>query len=670
MPSSGEHEGYEKGLTLRVLVIVIIMTPLCFIFNMLLSGLTAWWVHAGMLPPSIMYIILINELLGRISPRLKLSRAELAVLLTAFFALGGFAYTMYGELKFGINIVSTYNNIMSAVFALATDPAKTYWMDKYSPLWAPPIKYVELAWSGLKAGQTIDWSQWMAPMAFWILYFITWTTWSYMIAFMLRKQMVEVEKLPFIMVLPTAYPIVWSTEPKDSPESLFNFKTNLAKIFWAMFILGFIGTIPDLLRYFLPFIPPSSEWSTHPINLNAFTQSILPGASLVGNFIIPRAAIFTLLPLDFLVSAVVGWFVVFVVYPSIGVATGLLPYTPGAENNPWYYGQTVGPMRAIYATNTGIILGIGLYALYMAWPNIKRIFTSLYGEDVEEQGVSYRFVSISFIVLSIIFIALFCIVGAPIAIVIPLLIFYFINEVGNIYTMGYYPYLTDFAWFTVPFSYYTGLSLGFWGSEIPNPSVVAARTIGMSACLNIRYISYNGRLLCGAFKIGDMARARAKDILYMMIIVAVLSAIVAIPGTVWLVHNYGAKNLSLPVTSGIHAQGLWYVAQPPIITPDIFLSHSIGGALITLLLYALRLRFPEFMINPVGMAVAIFSPTWYGFPNMLVALIIKWLILKAGGVRLWEERAIPAIIGFTCGYGFTYVLIQWLAFFTKVMPKL
>ncbi|RLF14293.1 MAG: hypothetical protein DRN06_07300, partial [Thermoprotei archaeon] len=381
---------YRRGLTPRVLAIIVVMVPVTFIFNMLLSGLTAWWVHAGMLPPSIMYIILINELLGRLNPRLKLSRSELAVLLTAFFALGGYAYTMYGELKFGINIVSTYNNIMSAVRALSVDPAKTFWLDKYSPLWAPPPEVVELAWKGLKPGQYIDWGAWIGPITFWTLYFITWSIWSYTIAFMLRRQMIEVERLPFAMVLPTAYPIVWSTEPKNSPQNLFNFRSRLAKIFWIAFVLGFIGTLPDLVRYFLPFIPPSSEWSTHPVNLNAFTSSVLPGASFIGNFIIPRVAVFALLPLDFLLSGVVAWFVMYVIYPCIGVATGFLPYTPGVENHPSHYGQAVGPIRAIYATNTGIMLGIGLYALYMAWPHIKTIFSSISGRDVEEQGVSYR----------------------------------------------------------------------------------------------------------------------------------------------------------------------------------------------------------------------------------------------------------------------------------------
>ena len=657
---------YRRGLTLRVLAIIVVMVPVTFIFNMLLSGLTAWWVHAGMLPPSVMYIILINELLGRLNPKLKLSRSELAVLLTAFFALGGYSYTMYGELKFGINIVSTYFNIMSAVQALSVAPARTFWLDKYPPFWAPPPEVVELAWKGLKPGQYIDWGAWILSITFWTLYFITWSVWSYMLAFMLRKQMIEVEKLPFAMVLPTAYPIVWSTEPQGSPHNLFYFKSRLAKMFWAAFILGFIGTLPDLLVYFLPFIPPSTEWSTHTVNLNAFTRNILPGASFVGYIIIPRVAVFLLLPLDFLLSGVVAWFIMNVIYPWIGVATGILPYTPGVENNPWNYGQSVGPIRAIYATNTGIILGIGLYTLYVAWPHIKTIFSSISGKTIEEQGVSYRFVATTFIALTILFILLFTIAGAPLVIVLPLLLFYLIMEMGNIYTMGYYPYLNDPMHFTVPFSYYTGLGLGLWGPGIPNPSPVAARTIGMSSCLNIRYISYNGRLLCGGFKIGDMARTQARDILLTMIIVAVLSGIVAIPGTIWLAHRYGAQNLSLSI-GGIST---WYVASPGPYPLDIFLSHSVGGAAITLLLYYLRMRFPGLMINPAGMAFALFSPTWYGFPNMLVALVIKWLILKAGGTKIWEEQAVPAIIGFTCGYGFTYVLIQWLAFFTKALPKI
>jgi hypothetical protein len=80
------------------------------------------------------------------------------------------------------------------------------------------------------------------------------------------------------------------------------------------------------------------------------------------------------------------------------------------------------------------------------------------------------------------------------------------------------------------------------------------------------------------------------------------------------------------------------------------------------------MKFTWFFLNPLGITLALFSPTWYGFPNMLIALLVRWLVFKIGGVKLWEEKAIPFLIGWTAGYSMNYNIVMWLAFFTKALP--
>jgi len=355
----------------------------------------------------------------------------------------------------------------------------------------------------------------------------------------------------------------------------------------------------------------------------------------------------------------------------IGVAAGLLPYEPGASENAWYYGQSVGPIRAVYATNTGIFMGIGLWILYITRSHIKRFFTSLVEafqgrESAEEQGVKYHLVSAGFLVLTIIFLAFFIVSGVPVGIALLMLAVYFIMEVGNIYSMGYYAPLTDAHWTQTPLGFYTGVSAGLWGTSIPNPSVAAARTSAFAGFLNVRYISYNGRLLCGGFKVADMTKTRAKDTLIMMIIVAVTGAITANVISVWWVNRWGLKNLSVLLPFGGLNTQLTNASYP--ITPDVFLSHSIGGAIITILIFLMRMKFPWFIINPFGIILSLFSPTWYGFPNLFIALAVRWLVMRIGGAKLWETRAIPFLIGWTGGYSLNYIIVQWLNFTLRAIP--
>jgi len=662
---------YKSGLTLKVLTISILMIILACILNTWLMTRTMWWLYAGVLPVHMIYVVIINELLGRISPRLRLSKEELCILFTAFFAIGGYSYSMYGELKFGINIISNYVNLLGPIRALNVEPLRSYQMNKIYPLWAPPLPVAEKAWNGLLPGEAIDWGAWLAPLFYWTFWFITWTIWSYLLAFMLRKQMVEVERLPFAMVLPSALPILWSTEPKESPWNIFNLKNITAKIFWVAAIIGFFCTFSDIINYFIPAVPASGEWTTIYVNLNTMTRSILPGASFYGIILLPRIPVFALCSTDVLLSGVLAWFAMMIVYPAIGVRIGMLPYTPGWEDNPWQYGQNIGPIRSIYAVNTGITLGIGVWILFIARDHIKQIFASLIAKGkstavTEEQGVKYSLVALSFIALSIIMLLIMVASGVPAIIAILFLLCFFIIEAGNTYSMGEYPWLTDNNWLMAPLGYYTGLAMGLWGTEMPNPSVSAARTVAFASFFNVRYISYHGHELCGAFKVADITKTKAKDVLIMMIICAIVSGVFANVFSVWWINRHGMKNLSYNIPFGGLSDA--YVRSSFVITSDIFLSHTIGGLLITLLIFALRLRFTWFILNPLGIALALFSPTWYAFPNMLIALLIRWLSIRIGGIKFFEEKVVPFLIGWTCGYSINYIIVMWLAFLTKAVP--
>jgi len=652
---------YKRGLTARVVIISVALAIIAAFVNNWTLNFGGLW--TGPIPLSIVYVLIINEALGRVNPRWRLSRQELAVLFVALFAIGGYGYSMYAETKFGINIINSYDSILRAIQAMSVSPTRTYFMNKIPPHMVPSLSYVDMAWNGLARGQSIEWAVWAIPITFWTSWFLAFSVWSYLLAFIMRKQMIETEKLPFAMVGPSAYPIVWATEPKESASNLWNFKSASTRIFFIGLVLGFFSAAPDIVNYFIKVLPSSSELTFITLDLNPIVRTVLPGAILSGVLILPRISVFCLCTMDFLLSGAVAYLVMYTLYPPIGIWTGVLPA------GPYDYMSAVGPLRPYYGSQTGMVVGLGLWFLYIARSQIKQFFSSLYnalrrqGDVTVEQGVPYHYISAGFLGLTAVIIVLVAVSGVPFSIVLLVLLTYFILHVGNIYSAGQYPPMAESTLSTVPVAFNAGVATGLWGTSIPNPSVEAANTMAVVGTMQGRlWCTYNGQLQCMSFKVADLTETRAKDILIMMVLMSVVGAI-TIPLGLWWAHLYGLKNLFRQY----HGLSTTYTAAASPYTADVVSTQMIGWALVTVLLFAIRMRFPASYVNPIGVFTALWGG-WYGFPNMLFALIFKWLALKIGGSKLWYDKVVPGLIGFSCGYGMVYGVVQLTNFFLRALP--
>jgi predicted neutral ceramidase superfamily lipid hydrolase len=75
------------------------------------------------------------------------------------------------------------------------------------------------------------------------------------------------------------------------------------------------------------------------------------------------------------------------------------------------------------------------------------------------------------------------------------------------------------------------------------------------------------------------------------------------------------------------------------------------------------------MINPAALAVSLWLNE-YMWLNAVVALIIKTIVIRIGGVRLLEERAIPAVTGFCTGFGALFLVAALKTLIVEVLPLL
>ena len=92
-------------------------------------------------------------------------------------------------------------------------------------------------------------------------------------------------------------------------------------------------------------------------------------------------------------------------------------------------------------------------------------------------------------------------------------------------------------------------------------------------------------------------------------------------------------------------------------------SFILLGLAITCALYFIRARFPKFMIGAAGFVLSMFvGPAVWS--SWLVALVIKYLVIKIGGMKLYNEKAQPFFIGCLAGW----FLCVWLLYFAISVP--
>jgi hypothetical protein len=82
----------------------------------------------------------------------------------------------------------------------------------------------------------------------------------------------------------------------------------------------------------------------------------------------------------------------------------------------------------------------------------------------------------------------------------------------------------------------------------------------------------------------------------------------------------------------------------------------IVGAAIVTIVYILHARFPWFPLNPAGVTLGFTWITFHVVIPALVALIAKYIILRIGGAKVYEEMVVPFAIGALASTG---IMILW-----------
>ncbi|RLE87786.1 MAG: hypothetical protein DRJ67_03875 [Thermoprotei archaeon] len=646
------------------IILALIMPPIFFLLNAPLHMFVQWWVWPAWFPPQWPVMMLFFYLFYK-ATGVKPSAPTMVALLSIFYVVSGWTYLIGGTHCW--TIFPLYTAGMGFfVHGLWADPYKDlFW--KYTPGFVAPKDMRVL--QAFYEGGTFDLGAWLGPIAFWSLFWSAFYVGGFLAAYMIRKPMIEVERLPFPYAQPTAYVIREFEAEEEGKPRLFNFRLRPIKLFWAGFLIGFAFYIPNAISALTPITFPYYLMAP-PFNLNPYTRAILPGAKFNGWFAPNEIVVLAIAPRDALLTGVIWWVLIGIIYPVVGVKMGFLPYYPGIEDTNEYY-LTTGPFKNGWFGQLGVPVGLGLWALINYRHHIARFFQALTGK-VTATDEPYKMVGLGFIACWLIVLILFVAATGNVVMAIVAIIWYILIQYGwcRVQAEGMHTTAMSYYWGQY-FDF--GTYLGQWG---PRPDPRALPTLTMFASFGgtgfLRQSAIGPANHIQMYKVADVNRTDPRDVLILSAITMVSSAVTVAALTPWWYTTFGGYTRQGCVEYHVwNLPGIWQYTggTPPPVGAAETLGYTVSGVIFTILCYLARARFPWFFFNPVGVALVSVWGLEHGI-FVLWAWVLREVFTRLLGAKGFEEYYMPAAFGFAMGHGLLYWTTAVIAFFTRAIPAM
>ncbi|MEM1852974.1 MAG: DUF6785 family protein [Thermofilaceae archaeon] len=666
----------QRGLTPRVLILslitIFVLTPVSAMIYFLTDKTGLY--QSLMIP--YFFIILLNFLVGKVNPRWRLTPPELAILLLPFFAIIGKAYLPIGAgfEGFGRFQINTVHFLIYATNNMPMMPVFRELLPGY--IWPKDPTVIEMAWRGKLPGEVVNWGAWTGAIMFIWLSSLTWLLLVIFIVFgIIGYQWVEVERLTFPMAIPTTYIIVRSQENGRTP--LFDMKESESRIFWVAFIVGLVIGGAPIMAEVIPAIPVGGafQWGEMPMSFMFIPAVFGPGAHAQAAFIIHQAMLFLLVPFDVLWTGFLIWVIFGLIYQPLGVRMGWLPYEPGVETwSNWWFGYRPPFPYSFFAT-AGLATGVALYSLWVARDRIRRLFSTIRGADIIEDGLSLRLVAMGLIGSALFFLIFWAAVGVPFVAAILLLLTWFLWQIGHARVMAEVWWHDPCYWAYVFYWLYPAGAGWMWGTEIPTRSagwLMTNTAITILGEWTPRHFPMSSGFFTNYYYVVRRTRTNLKDAFIISVITAVLCSLIATIVPLWLANHIGLSKSALvgyasyiagyTSDKGITSMGAFTIPNEHIA------AWTVIGILTAFALYFIRMRWPAFIINPVA-AIPAFWLMEFMWLASLVALVVKIVLVRALGAARFERYVTPIAAGVAIGYGALVIVPMFFHIATTIIPR-
>jgi len=670
---SEEKETLISGLTAKSLTVGIILVMFWALYYVIITGFSRQ-VMAQL--PAIMVSFFILTIISRFLPNFGLNPNELTVV-----------YSMIAS-TMGISLWWTAPNLYSSLYHLTLSPYASIAPNLQPPFWCPTD--TNLLTPALTGNAPVPWSAWTIPILWWFSFTFVMMLYTQFFALIMRKHLIDIEKLPFPIA--TAANMLIARQESEETGPSFMKRIALIGIVLGLIVPGFFGPF----NHFSPVIPALSD----ELNLSPYLIETLPnallGASFFGGLTV---AILFLWPTDLLLSSFVFYIIFGVIIPVVQVSMGILPYISGQVPLMYYYinvvpglgGLMVSPDQAANAvqiatiTHIGAPMGIAFFSLLLAKDHIIQTIKAIKNPEIEDEP--YRIYWIGLIASSIAFIGLLVLCEMPVLFaILSLIVFQFYNllnirirgeagYVGNAslnYGPGFGAYHYAPAAYTMVYFPVTPEARGtraFWVSEMFHGwSLTGSVTGSATPTPSVRGME--------SFKLAEFTRTKIKGMIVTQIMAFCIAILVGIFTSLWAAYTFGLSakfpsrfmpEMSNWAVDGISADTSAKTFAMYINGPPPRWSEFIVGFVLTGVLTFLRLRFVNFPLHPLGVVLGFSDLTFSWCLFYGIVWVLKTLVLKIGGVKIYEEKVTPLCLGFIVGWAILmFVDISYMAYLGAV----
>jgi len=433
---------------------------------------------------------------------------------------------------------------------------------------------------------------------------------------------------------------------------------------------------------------------------------ILPWVPLFLSFLPYQIGFAIILPLDIIYSVVLGYLIFDMIIPIAFTSAGILPpYEPGNYmrgvtgrifDDSWVdrTGANSWAVGLYEFTIIGLLFGLTIYPFIRYRERIRPLIRALYGKTDESlealSPIPIRYVWIGLIISLIIWFSCWAAIGAYMPVVGATLLIQSIMITGAVragmYTAGV-NFMNDFTtdcWYP-EFWKLPGQALAYNFHPPPNTNVHMAWATFQATfrdqaiqgwvtnqSQNLAYSLYSLRL-------GDNFKISRRDMGIAIMLSFATIIVFAVPFYILRYHVWPwgpngvayagddwAYKASFKKPLSRFTAGRWW--NVPSIVSEVLpalgnqaIAQIIGyGALgfaLVPLLYYLRGRISWFRILPEGIFLGILIGKSYIIGPLILALVIKWIIFKAGLTDAYRNKIYPLCMGLVLGYFIPFAML-------------
>jgi hypothetical protein len=601
----------------------ILAIGISFIQARALNGMAADFITGSAFLGLFLVVLILNPILMTIRKKWALSSSEMllifimgasACVLPSWGLMGGFISIISG--------LSYYATSENGWRKIILPHIKKYFLPQNSHI-------INQYFTGVSAGEHFNYLPWIKPLLIWFLFLMSFYFLSMCISVVLRKQWEENENLMFPLAL----------LPKDMTKMHENSKLPAIfknKLLWLGFAISFIFTSLTIIPSYFPLFPGVILWKGIPIFRNTTTLMFILSWPILGfAYLVNLNISFSLFFFQIISKIETGWFNI--------------------------TGFTIPAQGGIFAANSPMVAfqGAGaviVFFIYLIWEARKHIgdvlrkaFKSSSNSkhiDDSAEMLSYRVAIWGGIISIIIIGAFFHLMGMPLLLSV-IYLFYLL------------------ATFVVLNRFICQAGLGFARSQCDPPgftsSVIPSNYVGSSGYvgLGLQYV-YAGDIRTtvmtstqNGLKINQEAKINPRFLFWAIVIAIVIAYCVAAFSNINNGYMHGELN-SMGWFSQDFPQSVGQfiankINNPP--TKQMVLSSywfiGIGAAIMGILIF-LQNSFLWWPLHYIGFPIADSLPISRGWFSIFLAWLIKSLVLRYGGVKVYN-KTIPIFYGIILG---------------------